>query len=131
MRCRARNGITDAQVNVDVCVFLFDLLYLDGKGMMHSSFRQRRHALTRLFTNLRQGYVEMARGFELEIPGAGQVPERAAACEDINTRTEAEGPRKPHPETAGQQQTDVIAESTNEGLGTVKKQCEVSIPWLE
>eukprot|EP00892_Ulva_mutabilis_P010605 jgi/Ulvmu1/7917/UM004_0149.1 len=122
--CRARNGITDAQVNVDVCVFLFDLLFVDGRGMMQTSFRDRRHALTKIFPNLRQGHVEMAHGFELVIPAAGGQSTQPAVADDDQSSEGAANLHTPsQKEVAEQQQSAQFAESRDEGLRTLIKQC--------
>lgn len=124
--CRARNGITDAQVNVDVCVFLFDLLFLDGDSMLQTSFRQRRQALSDLFVNLRPGYVEMANGFELDIPGgpgACQVLPAAidtGLCEAPELHAAEDSVAGPSPEPL-----ETVTESTDTKLGIVKRQCGV------
>lgn len=123
---RARNGITDAQVNVDVCVFLFDLLFLDGDGMLQTSFRQRRQALSDLFVNLRPGYVEMANGFELDIPGGPEATQVAPAFVGTDP---CEAPALPAAENSaagpGPELLETVKESTDSKLGIVKRQCGV------
>ncbi|KHJ43632.1 ATP-dependent DNA ligase domain protein [Trichuris suis] len=42
---RKRKGSNSANIKVTVCVFAFDLLYLDGVGMTSLTFRQRRERL--------------------------------------------------------------------------------------
>ena len=50
-----------------VCIFLFDILYLDGDALMKRPFRERRITLERVFTNLKPGHVELAQSYELRI----------------------------------------------------------------
>ena len=111
-------------MNVDVCVFLFDLLYIDGKGMMHSSFRQRRQTLKQLFVNLRQGFVEMANGFELEIPAARAEPATPAVHADVASSAAPAVPETCPAEVSTQEFLALVTETTDEGLGTLK-QCGV------
>lgn len=125
--CRARNGITDAQVSVDVCVFLFDLLFLDGEGMLQSSFRQRRQALSDLFVNLRPGYVEMANGFELEVSGGGaDDKDPRVSVTDLSEKQMGQTIETEEPTAAPKLELDEVIESTDAALGTIKRQCGVS-----
>jgi DNA ligase-1 len=49
---RARKDVAITSVTVDVCLFSFDLMYLNGEGLMDRSFRERRALLRSLFVEL-------------------------------------------------------------------------------
>ncbi|KAI4717864.1 ATP-dependent DNA ligase [Aureobasidium sp. EXF-10727] len=49
---RARKDVAITSVTVDVCLFSFDLMYLNGEGLMDRSFRERRSLLRSLFIEL-------------------------------------------------------------------------------
>ena len=53
------------QVTVPVCVFAFDLLYVDGLSVLGASLRERRQRLAAALPGLRAGYVALARSWEL------------------------------------------------------------------
>ena len=48
-----------------VCVFAFDLLYVDGVSVLGASLRERRQRLAAALPGLRAGYVALARSWEL------------------------------------------------------------------
>lgn len=63
--------MSEQDVGVHVCIFLFDVLLLRGEVLLQKTFRERRCALCRVFTALKPGYVELAQSYELRIlPGA-------------------------------------------------------------
>ncbi|KAI5207256.1 hypothetical protein AUEXF2481DRAFT_112595 [Aureobasidium subglaciale EXF-2481] len=49
---RARKDVNISSVTVDVCLFSFDLMYLNGEGLMDRPFRERRSLLRSLFIEL-------------------------------------------------------------------------------
>ncbi|KAK9865080.1 hypothetical protein WJX84_011403 [Apatococcus fuscideae] len=60
---RARGGVTTDQVTIHVCVFVFDLLYVDGESLVHLPLRARReHMATSL--SMQPGYLEAAQALE-------------------------------------------------------------------
>ncbi|PBL00531.1 ATP-dependent DNA ligase [Armillaria gallica] len=58
---RARKDVNLADVQIPVGVFGFDLMYLDGKKLLETDFRQRRALLQTRFPPLNTGSKEMAR----------------------------------------------------------------------
>lgn len=49
---RARKDVAITSVTVDVCLFSFDLMYLNGEGLMDRPFRERRSLLRSLFVEI-------------------------------------------------------------------------------
>ncbi|KAK4496973.1 hypothetical protein PRZ48_011422 [Zasmidium cellare] len=49
---RARKDVVIQSVKVDVCLFAFDLMYLNGEELLDRSFRERRNLLRSLFIEL-------------------------------------------------------------------------------
>lgn len=49
---RARKDVVIGSVKVDVCLFAFDLMYLNGEELMSRPFRERRNLLRSLFTEI-------------------------------------------------------------------------------
>lgn len=62
---RARGGektkIEVADVKIAVCVFAFDLMYVDGEALVKESFRERRKRMREAFPNHSDGHFEFAR----------------------------------------------------------------------
>ncbi|KAK0208810.1 ATP-dependent DNA ligase [Desarmillaria ectypa] len=58
---RARKDVNLADVQVPVCIFGFDLMYLDGKKLLETDFRQRRALLQTRFPPLNTGSKDVAR----------------------------------------------------------------------
>ena len=50
---RARKDVAVTSINIDVCLFAFDLMYLNGQELLDRSFRERRELLRSLFTEVR------------------------------------------------------------------------------
>ncbi|KAL9595665.1 MAG: hypothetical protein Q9219_006298 [cf. Caloplaca sp. 3 TL-2023] len=49
---RARKDVTISAIKVDVCLFAFDLMYLNGESLLGRSFRERRELLRSLFVEV-------------------------------------------------------------------------------
>ncbi len=49
---RARKDVEIGSITVQVCLFSFDLLYLNGQSLLNRSFRERRELLRSLFTEV-------------------------------------------------------------------------------
>jgi DNA ligase-1 len=49
---RARKDVVIGSVKIDVCLFSFDLMYLNGESLLDRPFRERRELLRGLFTEI-------------------------------------------------------------------------------
>jgi len=49
---RARKDVVIGAVTIDVCLFSFDLMYLNGEELLHRPFRERRSLLKSLFVEI-------------------------------------------------------------------------------
>jgi DNA ligase-1 len=49
---RARKDVLIGSVKIDVCLFAFDLMYLNGEELLNRSFRERRELLRSLFVEI-------------------------------------------------------------------------------
>lgn len=49
---RARKDVQVGSVTIDVCMFAFDLMYLNGQPLLNRAFRERRNLLRSLFTEV-------------------------------------------------------------------------------
>jgi DNA ligase 1 len=49
---RARKDVTIGSITIDVCLFAFDLMYLNGQPLLDRPFRERRELLRSLFTEV-------------------------------------------------------------------------------
>jgi len=59
-----KGGVVDidlADAKVQICVFLFDLMYLNGESLLHRNLEYRRSLLKKHF-RFKEGFVEMAKG---------------------------------------------------------------------
>ncbi len=54
---RARKDVAMSSITVDVCLFAFDLMYLNGQSLLDRSFRERRELLRSLFTEVRHHFT--------------------------------------------------------------------------
>ncbi|KAK5172876.1 uncharacterized protein LTR77_002997 [Saxophila tyrrhenica] len=54
---RARKDVVIQSVKVDVCLFAFDLMYLNGEELLDRSFRERRSLLRSLFVEIPQHFT--------------------------------------------------------------------------
>ena len=61
-----------------VCVFVFDLLYVDGDSLVHLPLRQRRSRLASALPNLQLGHVQLATSLEFQ-PAAVSMAVAAAS----------------------------------------------------
>lgn len=46
---RARKGVAIGSITIDVCIFSFDLMYMNGQSLLDRPFRERRELLRSLF----------------------------------------------------------------------------------
>lgn len=49
---RARKDVAIGDIKVDVCLFSFDLMFLNGQSLLHRPFRERRELLRSLFVEI-------------------------------------------------------------------------------
>ena len=70
-----------------VCVFVFDLLYVDGDSLIHLPLRQRRARLAQALPNLEPGFVQFATSMEFQPAALAAAAE--AAAPDAATPAEA------------------------------------------
>ncbi|KAI1003424.1 DNA ligase 3 [Podosphaera aphanis] len=49
---RARKSVAIGNIKVDVCLFAFDLMYLNGESLLQKQLRERRNLLRELFTEI-------------------------------------------------------------------------------
>lgn len=54
---RARKDVQIGSVTIDVCMFAFDLMYLNGQPLLDRPFRERRNLLRSLFTEVAQQFT--------------------------------------------------------------------------
>lgn len=62
---RQRGSVSESEVTIAVCVFAFDILYLNGEVLTKQTLRERRRALTNALVNLKEGVVELAKSIEV------------------------------------------------------------------
>lgn len=131
---RARQDVQEADVSVHVCVFLFDLLALDGQSVLHESLRQRRRRLRTAMPALRPGWVELAECVELHVPASSadgtaasaagmseavnvsdRADTRASSCESSRSDSDGDGATTHRPRAAGSDQTGPTPKETIDG----------------
>lgn len=54
---RARKDVQIGSVSIDVCMFAFDLMYLNGQPLLDRPFRERRNLLQSLFTEVPHNFT--------------------------------------------------------------------------
>lgn len=84
---RARKDVQIHEVKVNVCLFSFDLMYLNGEPLLDRSFRERRSLLRSLFTEL-PGHFTWVKSFDATSNDAEAVSDffksaTAIKCEGI------------------------------------------------
>jgi len=77
------------QVQIPVCVFVFDLLAVDGEDLLAAPLRARRARLPAALPAMRAGYLEAARCWELPAPPAPPAPPARRAPGEAGARGEA------------------------------------------
>ncbi len=65
-----------------VCVFVFDLLFVDGDSLVHLPLRQRRARLAAALPNLQPGHVQFATSMEFQPAVVSAAAAAAAAAAD-------------------------------------------------
>lgn len=73
---RARGEVQVGEIRVHVCVFVFDILFVDGTSLLQLPLRARRERLISALCNMSKGRVEMATSKEI-------CPSEGAAVKDI------------------------------------------------
>ena len=87
---------------MQVCVFVFDLLYVDGESLVHLPLRQRRARLAAALPNLKLGHVQFATAMEFQ-PAIVSTAAAAAAGSGAITKpaTTAASPESSAAASAG------------------------------
>lgn len=86
---RKRKDVTQTSIEVEVCLFAFDLLYLNGTSLIEESFRKRRQLLHDSFHDV-PGEFHFAQGADLtsvEDIQAFLETSVAAGCEGLMVKT--------------------------------------------
>eukprot|EP00898_Chlorokybus_atmophyticus_P005360 jgi/Chlat1/5825/Chrsp4S06177 len=63
---RSRVAVTLSEIKVSVCVFVFDVLAVNGSPLVRESLRSRRDTFDKAFPNRREGYLEFAHQMTVE-----------------------------------------------------------------
>jgi len=84
---RARKDVVIQSVKIDVCLFAFDLMYLNGEELMNRPFRERRSLLRSLFIEL-PGHFTWVKSFDATSADSDAVSDffksaTAIKCEGI------------------------------------------------
>ncbi|KAJ8761208.1 hypothetical protein K2173_001264 [Erythroxylum novogranatense] len=69
-RGRKDSSITVDNIKVEICVFVFDIMFANGKGLLEIPLRQRRNYLRDLFSDEKLGYFEYAKEIMVEAEDA-------------------------------------------------------------
>lgn len=56
------------QVSVNVCVFVFDILMVDGDVLLKSTMRDRRARVAQALPNMKPGFIQLAQSIQLTSP---------------------------------------------------------------
>lgn len=67
------------QVSVHVCIFVFDLMYLDGRTLLALPLEERRRLLLTALPGMREGHIQMAQGTVLHPPALRPAPPQTSA----------------------------------------------------
>lgn len=54
---RERKNVDAGSISIDVCLFAFDLMYLDGRELLSRPFRERRELMHSMFTEIPMKFV--------------------------------------------------------------------------
>ncbi|XP_008787626.2 DNA ligase 6 isoform X2 [Phoenix dactylifera] len=65
-RGRKDSSITVNSIKVDICIFIFDLMFSNGERLLEFPLRQRRKCIKDLFHSEKIGYLEFAREITVE-----------------------------------------------------------------
>ncbi|KAH9306523.1 hypothetical protein KI387_010927, partial [Taxus chinensis] len=67
-RERGRNGssIESQNIKVDVCIFIFDLMFANGEQLLATPLRKRKNHIKELFSNEKPGYLRFANDITVE-----------------------------------------------------------------
>lgn len=108
--CTQRPASTPChQVTVDVCVFAFDLLFVDGQPLLQEPLRQRRQLLAKALPQRTAGWLELATSVDFD----------AAVSTD---HPEPRGPQPAMPSKQGAGDTDSTALLHADADGSVPSQ---------
>lgn len=66
------------QVSVHVCIFVFDLMYLDGRTLLALPLEERRRLLLTALPGMREGHIQLAQGTVLYPLALRPAPPQAA-----------------------------------------------------
>lgn len=107
----AQQECLDMQVTMHVCVFVFDLLYVDGDALVRLPLRQRRARLAAALPHLQPGHMQLATSIEFR-PEAVCMAVAASASKEASAASGAQASQNP-------QQTGnrTAAESTSGDAG--------------
>ena len=108
-----------------VCVFVFDLLYVDGASLVHLPLRQRRARLAAALPNLEPGHVQFATSLEFQpaaVSAAAAAAAAAAATVDPVTAVDAQASGVPdvsNSRLSPEAIADSLRAKDGPGLGTL------------
>ena len=69
----ALNCCSHVQVSVNVCVFIFDLLMVDGEPLLKSTLRDRRSRVAKALPHMTPGFIQLAESIQLQSPSQDAV----------------------------------------------------------
>lgn len=111
---RARKDVVVSEIKVDVCIFAFDLMYLNGEELLSRPLRERRELLRSMFTEIPHHFTWVksldATSADFEIIQAFFKEAIDMKCEGIMVKVLDNAP---NPELQG-----MIDENENEEQGT-------------
>ncbi|KAJ0971603.1 hypothetical protein J5N97_019562 [Dioscorea zingiberensis] len=65
------SSISKDSIKVDICIFIFDIMFFNGERLLASPLRQRRNYVKDLFLEEKSGYLEFAKEITVEADEAG------------------------------------------------------------